>query len=573
MDNDHTVQAIFQSQEKLTVQTASGGYTTPSAGDYWYDTNTWSVSFTANATGGYRFHHWHKNGADFLGNDANPIQIYMNDDYTLQPQFVTIECLTVQTATGGYTIPAAGDYWYDTNTWSVWFQAYNNSGYVFGYWLKDGANFTGNTANPIQVWMDTDHTLQPQFNAVAPKVHFIIQSSTGGYTDPAAGDYEYDAGDWTLPVTASANYGYRFDHWHLNGGNAGSSNPYPSFQIWSDTTLQPQFVTQEKLTMSSAIGSGTTSPSSPGEYWYDTGDTAVLYPYPSNDWGLYCWWKDGQAQYPFNPYNLPMDTDHAVQAEFREYKHLITETTSGGTTNPAPGTYHKWINSQQPVYAEPAAHYHLEYWTVNGVPSGTDNPITVTMDADKTVKAWYHIDQVYLAMQNNYGLSYSVPSVGVHEYDYGTDVQCWAYPVTNWVFSHWHIDGGDYTTDNPCWVNMYADHALQPQFIPPHTVTVTSWEFFSQTEFSGAEIYKDYTSWGTTPISGSVSHDWHNFDAQDYPTLTFYGWYIEGNWYTDPVDWYVDSAVDMQAWYYYSGKSPPKMPQFAIPPKLQAVPP
>jgi hypothetical protein len=106
--------------------------------------------------------------------------------------------------------------------------------------------------------------------------------------------------------------------------------------------------------------------------------------------------------------------------------------------------------------------YTFQYF--EGYPSG-QNPITVQLNSDyMTVTARYYITPVSLTIQNNYGLYYTVPAVGTHWYNYGTDVQVWAYPLSHWVFTHWHLDGSDYTTMNPCWVNMYDDHVLRPIF-------------------------------------------------------------------------------------------------------------
>jgi hypothetical protein len=70
-----------------------------------------------------------------------------------------------------------------------------------------------------------------------------IQSSTGGSTIPT-GTFTKSAGN-TLTVTATPNSSYWFDHWLLDGANAGNSNPI-TVTFNSAHTLQPVF-TQGQL--------------------------------------------------------------------------------------------------------------------------------------------------------------------------------------------------------------------------------------------------------------------------------------------------------------------------------------
>lgn len=61
-------------------------------------------------------------------------------------------------------------------------------------------------------------------NAAVPTVSITDSPTAGGSTSPS-GVKTGSAGD-TLPVTATANSGYTFDHWELNGVNVSSSSTY-----------------------------------------------------------------------------------------------------------------------------------------------------------------------------------------------------------------------------------------------------------------------------------------------------------------------------------------------------------
>ena len=64
---------------------------------------------------------------------------------------------------------------------------------------------------------------------------------------------------------------------------------------------------------------------------------------------------------------------------------LTITAGAGGTTDPAPGAYAHDIGASVSVQALPATAYMLESWT--GDASGSANPLTVVMSADKSIQA------------------------------------------------------------------------------------------------------------------------------------------------------------------------------------------
>jgi len=79
--------------------------------------------------------------------------------------------------------------------------------------------------------------------------------------------------------------------------------------------------------------------------------------------------------------------DDLARYEFTAYA-LTISATAGGTTNPAPGTYTYPADSQVQVAAIPSSGYRFDYWLLDGNVV-LDNPVTVSMDADHTLKAFF----------------------------------------------------------------------------------------------------------------------------------------------------------------------------------------
>lgn len=78
---------------------------------------------------------------------------------------------------------------------------------------------------------------------------------------------------------------------------------------------------------------------------------------------------------------------------------LTLQASSGGTTNPAPGRYAYLPGSQITIQAIPDDHYIFTSWS--GDVSSADNPLTVTMNAAKTINANFRAILAPLAISGN----------------------------------------------------------------------------------------------------------------------------------------------------------------------------
>jgi len=150
---------------------------------------------------------------------------------TVTPRTYTV---TITSTSGGTTYPVPGSYLYNEGT-VVPVIAVSDSGYVFDHWTLDGSP-VGST-NPINVLMDCDHDLEAVFTQITYTL--TITTTTGGTTSPSPGAHAYSSGT-DIPVTATAQDGYHFDHWVLDGSNAGSDNLI-SVTMNKDHTLHAVF--------------------------------------------------------------------------------------------------------------------------------------------------------------------------------------------------------------------------------------------------------------------------------------------------------------------------------------------
>jgi len=148
------------------------------------------------------------------------------------------------------------------------------------------------------------------------------------------------------------------------------------------------FITKLYFTCSLTItaGSGGITDPSPGTYNHDYGAEITITATPNSGYTFSGWTGDvPSGQENDNPITITMDSDKSVTANFVRPYTLTIAAGSGGTTDPAPGTYTHDSGTQVSVRAMPNSGYQFSSWS--GDASGTTNPITITMDSDKSITA------------------------------------------------------------------------------------------------------------------------------------------------------------------------------------------
>jgi len=172
---------------------------------------------------------------------------------------------------------------------------------------------------------------------------------------------------------------------------------------------------------------------------------------------------------------------------------LVIQTDAGGATNPAPGTYIYNPGYQVQVTAIPNTNYEFENWT--GTILSTRNPVTVTMDANKTIKANFRLKPRLTIPSSQYGATN--PSPGVYYYATGTQVQIRPIPDTYSVFINW--SGSATGSSDPLSVTMNNDKTIIANFRFIFAPIATGRKVLNRT-FSQAE-YINILSWVADPAN------------------------------------------------------------------------
>ena len=152
----------------------------------------------------------------------------------------------------------------------------------------------------------------------------------------------------------------------------------------SDKSITANFV--QKYTLIIEVGTGGGTDPIPGSYDYDPGTQVSITAIPDIGYRFSEWTGDVPSGLENdNPITITMDSNKSITANFIHQYTLTISAGTGGTTNPAPGTYTHDPGAQVSVQAVPNSGYQFSVWT--GDASGTTNLITITMDSDKSITA------------------------------------------------------------------------------------------------------------------------------------------------------------------------------------------
>jgi subtilisin family serine protease len=142
---------------------------------------------------------------------------------------------------------------------------------------------------------------------------------------------------------------------------------------------------------------------------------------------------------------------------------LAIATTTGGTTNPAPGNHTYSEGQNVSVQAIPDTGYRLDHWELDGVNISSANPYPVLMDNDHLLQAVFAPITYTLEVTTTIGGTTN-PEQGVYTYNAGSRIQVTAVPNTNYTLDYWELDNINMGKANPLDLTIEGNHTLKAVF-------------------------------------------------------------------------------------------------------------
>lgn len=308
-------------------------------------------------------------------------------------------------------------------------------GWNFHHWAGD----LSDSANPNNLVINENKDV----TAVFTQLQYVVSvGSNGGGTvtkDPDKPSYVYGE---VVTITANPQQGYSFTGW---SGDYSGTEKSLSVTIDGNKAFTANFAVKNYLLNTSTIGEGVVREEivckTKGSY--DHGTDVRLTAEPAQGWSFDHW--EGDLTGNTNPATITVDSEKIVTAVFVQNQYVLSTSVTGEgfvTIEPSQATYP--YGSTVELSAVPQAGWAFDHW--EGDLNGTENPISLTVDGDKSIVAVFIVEQYTVAVEViGNGAVQKDPELAT--YTYGTTVGFAASPDPGWDFGYWQDDLVG--TDNP----------------------------------------------------------------------------------------------------------------------------
>jgi len=284
---------------------------------------------------------------------------------------------TTANPSAGGTVSGAGNYASGSN---CVLKATANSGYTFVNWTENGTIFSTLSTDTFTV--SSAHNLLANF-AIDDSKHAVtvtINPSSGGSVS-GTGVY---ANGVNCTLTATANTGYTFANWTLNGAIVSTSASY-TFAVNTNVALTANFTINSYAVTTTPSPSAGGTVTGAGSYVY--GSSCTVTATPNTGYTFTNWTENGVVLSTDPSYTFTVGAAHTLTAVFTINQYTVSATaypTTGGTIN-GTGTYDYGSNCT--LSAIPSSGSSFAYWTENGSIVSTAANYTLAIIDDHTLVA------------------------------------------------------------------------------------------------------------------------------------------------------------------------------------------
>ena len=334
------------------------------------------VQVTATANSGYSFTNW---SGDLSGTDLTQT-VTVNGNLNIVANFSAAQYTFSATSSGNGSVNWTPQKALYGDGEIVTVTATPNNGYYFVGWTGTGG--FASTNNPVEVTINGNTSVTAHF---APIVYYTLTvNAVGGGTvtrDPDLAQYPTGT---VVTLTAAPDAQKRFSHW--SGGATGTVNPL-AVTITSNMVVTANFVDDVYPLNATVIGQGSVvaSPNQPAGYFI--GQQVTLTAQPAVGWAFLEWSGDASGTSATTTVTIAGPTNVTAAFTALAAPTLTTSTTGDGTgtiqVNPDKDEY-AW-GEQVVLTAVPGAGSVFAGWS--GDASGSNNPLQVTMNANKNIVA------------------------------------------------------------------------------------------------------------------------------------------------------------------------------------------
>ncbi|MCR4847726.1 MAG: C10 family peptidase [Bacteroidales bacterium] len=305
--NTVTAQVNVTWYDIVTSCEPSNGGSTTGAGTYHNDQ---SCTLTATSAPGYSFGYWSKDGTQVSTDSTYTFLVNESATYVahFQEQSYTVS-VSADPASGG-SVLGGGTYTYGQ---SCTVQATPNIGYYFVKWTKNGTQVSTDSSYSFTVTESASYVAHFQEQSFAVSVS---ADPTSGGSVSGGGTYTYGQ---SCTVHATANTGYSFVNWTINGEQVATDDDY-TFTVTDDCSLVAHFsLIQFQV---DAITDPQNAGSITGVGNYDYGQTCTLSVEPYENWFFINWTENDVEVSERQSFSFIVEESHSFVAHLFYYDGL-----------------------------------------------------------------------------------------------------------------------------------------------------------------------------------------------------------------------------------------------------------
>ncbi len=190
--------------------------------------------------------------------------------------------------------------------------------------------------------------------------------------------------DTSFTITPSS--GYHIDSVVVNGTRVDSLSSYTFYNIITNQTIVAYFSINEYTIIATTLGNGSIAPSDTVRKTHGSNQTFIITPNPNYhvDSMLVDGVRvDSMASYTF--FNIT--ANHTIKAYFSINYFTLTLVAVNGSVQKLPNQSQYAHGTSVQLTAVPNSTYHFLSWS--GDTSGAENPITISMNRNKTITATF----------------------------------------------------------------------------------------------------------------------------------------------------------------------------------------
>ncbi|HSP82647.1 MAG TPA: Ig-like domain-containing protein, partial [Gillisia sp.] len=236
-------------------------------------------------------------------------------------------------------------------------------------------------------------------------------------------------------------------------GNAMQRN-----YVWSFTTIPEVTLSASPETGGSVTGAGT----------FNKGSQVTVIATPNEGFSFINWTEGEEVVSTSASYEFTMNGNRNLVANFAVSTYTLNVTAVNGTVSKAPAQDTYTHGATVVLTATPAQGYRFAGW--EGDATGSENPLTVTMNSNKNITAIFTAITYSLNVTAQNGTVSKTPNQTT--FNSGATVVLNATPATGYRFSGWSGDASGST--NPLTVTMNSNKNITANFtLIPVTTTYT----------------------------------------------------------------------------------------------------